>query len=38
MYGRLDQATQEWRDGILANIMRNVYKDETPEYKWLGTI
>lgn len=34
LYGSFDQATHEWRDGVLARIMRDVCRDEGPDQKW----
>lgn len=35
MYGSFDGATHEWRDGILARIMRTTCKDDSPDQKWI---
>ncbi len=35
MYGGYDKNTREWKDGILANIMRTVCFDERPDEKWI---
>ncbi|CEG01942.1 Dynein heavy chain [Ostreococcus tauri] len=35
LYGSFDQATHEWSDGVLAKIMRDVCKDESPNQKWI---
>lgn len=35
LYGSFDEATHEWSDGVLAKIMRNVCKDESPNQKWI---
>lgn len=35
MYGKFDESTHEWSDGVLAKIMRNVSKDSSPSYKWV---
>lgn len=29
------QATHEWRDGVLARIMRTACKDEASDQKWI---
>ena len=34
IYGCFDPGTHEWRDGILARVMRNICKDESPNQKW----
>ena len=35
LYGSFDEATHEWSDGVLAKIMRNACKDESPNQKWI---
>jgi len=35
LYGSFDEATHEWRDGVLAKIMRNVCKDDSANQKWI---
>lgn len=35
LYGSFDKSTSEWRDGILAKIMRTVCKDESLDQKWI---
>ncbi|GMH41208.1 hypothetical protein BSKO_09118 [Bryopsis sp. KO-2023] len=35
IYGCFDPGTHEWQDGVLARIMRNVCKDESPDQKWI---
>ena len=35
MYGCFDPASHEWTDGILARVMRNICKDESPDQKWM---
>ena len=35
MYGDFDPATSEWQDGILAKIMQECAKDESPEKHWV---
>jgi hypothetical protein len=35
LYGSFDEATHEWKDGVLARIMRTVCKDEAPDQKWI---
>ncbi|PWV12257.1 putative dynein heavy chain [Trypanosoma cruzi] len=36
LYGSYNQATREWKDGILSDIMRNICRDVTdPTYKWM---
>ena len=34
IYGCFDPGTHEWTDGILARVMRNICKDESPAQKW----
>lgn len=34
IYGCFDPASHEWTDGILARVMRNICKDESPNQKW----
>ena len=34
IYGCFDPGTHEWTDGILARVMRNICKDESPTQKW----
>ena len=34
IYGCFDPASHEWTDGILARLMRNICKDESPNQKW----
>ncbi|KPA83847.1 putative dynein heavy chain [Leptomonas pyrrhocoris] len=36
LYGSYNQATREWKDGILSDLMRQICRDATdPSYKWL---
>ncbi|EFJ08553.1 hypothetical protein SELMODRAFT_185288 [Selaginella moellendorffii] len=35
IYGVFSKLTNEWVDGVLANIMRNVCADETSDNKWM---
>jgi dynein heavy chain len=35
MYGGYDKNTSEWKDGILAAIMRQACSDEKPDEKWI---
>lgn len=36
LYGSYNQATREWKDGILSDIMRQICRDATdPTYKWM---
>jgi dynein heavy chain len=35
MYGDFDPATTEWEDGILAKIMQDCSKDESPDKHWV---
>ncbi|GET88803.1 dynein heavy chain, putative [Leishmania tarentolae] len=36
LYGSYNQATREWKDGILSDLMRQICRDTTdPNYKWL---
>lgn len=36
LYGSYNQATREWKDGILSDLMRQICRDATdPNYKWL---
>jgi dynein heavy chain, axonemal len=35
IYGCFDPATHEWRDGILARIMRTICRDESQDQKWV---
>ena len=35
LYGFSDPATQEWQDGILAKIVLECSKDESPNYRWV---
>lgn len=36
LYGSYNQATREWKDGILSDLMRQICRDATdPHYKWL---
>ena len=36
LYGNYNQATREWKDGILSDLMRQICRDVTdPSYKWL---
>eukprot|EP00796_Vickermania_ingenoplastis_P000185 gene187-100_t len=36
LYGSYNQATREWKDGILSDLMRTICRDATdPAYKWL---
>ena len=35
LYGSFDEGTHEWQVGVLARIMRNVCKDESPDQKWI---
>ena len=34
IYGCFDPGTHEWTDGILARVMRNICKDDSPTQKW----
>ncbi|CUG06458.1 dynein heavy chain, putative [Bodo saltans] len=36
LYGSYNQATREWKDGILSDLMRQICRDiKDPTYKWL---
>ncbi|KPI85651.1 putative dynein heavy chain [Leptomonas seymouri] len=36
LYGSYNQATRDWKDGILSDLMRQICRDATdPSYKWL---
>jgi dynein heavy chain len=35
MYGDFDPQTTEWQDGILAKIIQDCAKDESPEKHWV---
>jgi dynein heavy chain, axonemal len=35
IYGYFDPGTHEWRDGILARIMRSICRDESLDQKWV---
>lgn len=36
LYGSYNQATREWKDGILSELMRQICRDvNDPNYKWL---
>lgn len=36
LYGSYNQATREWKDGILSDLMRQICRDTAdPSYKWL---
>eukprot|EP00882_Tetradesmus_deserticola_P020245 GHRQ01021832.1.p1 GENE.GHRQ01021832.1~~GHRQ01021832.1.p1 ORF type:complete len:149 (+),score=47.74 GHRQ01021832.1:87-533(+) len=35
LYGSFEEATHEWRDGVLARLMRTACKDESPDQKWI---
>lgn len=35
LYGSYNQATREWKDGILSDLMRTICRDVDPCYKWL---
>ncbi|KAJ7527535.1 hypothetical protein O6H91_16G059900 [Diphasiastrum complanatum] len=35
IYGVFSKLTNEWTDGVLANIMRKVCSDESSDYKWI---
>ncbi|RNF10287.1 1-beta dynein [Trypanosoma rangeli] len=36
LYGSYNQATREWKDGILSDIMRSICRDVSdPTYKWM---
>lgn len=36
LYGSYNQATREWKDGILSELMRQICRDvNDSNYKWL---
>ncbi|EDQ90997.1 uncharacterized protein MONBRDRAFT_20211 [Monosiga brevicollis MX1] len=35
LYGEFNIATNEWTDGVLSSVMRNVCSDEKPDQKWI---
>jgi len=35
LYGSYNQATREWKDGILSDLMRNICRDESLVLKWI---
>ncbi|CAG9464381.1 unnamed protein product [Pedinophyceae sp. YPF-701] len=35
LYGAFEPSTQEWRNGVLARIMRDACNDTTPDQKWI---
>ncbi|XP_065175861.1 dynein axonemal heavy chain 2-like isoform X2 [Sycon ciliatum] len=35
LYGEFDLSTNEWTDGVLSSVMRQICADEKPDEKWL---
>lgn len=35
LYGTFDPASREWRDGVLASLMRDACCDESSDQKWV---
>jgi len=35
LYGFVEASTQEWKDGVLAKIVNEASKDETPDKRWI---
>jgi dynein heavy chain len=35
LYGRYNEQTHEWNDGVLANLVRELVRDESGERHWI---
>ena len=35
LYGEVNKLTLEWKDGLMATIIREVVKDTTEDHKWI---
>eukprot|EP00210_Caulerpa_lentillifera_P007994 g7633.t1 len=35
LYGSFDRGTNEWKDGVISHLMRNVCRQETTEQHWM---